>query len=697
MSTNNNSYFAMADIMTIGNLLVDEVEKYYRYLLGSGIYSKMWDSHLNYHGVSPRSNSTSHAMQRGGKNSQLALMKVNHFRNLGQHLLQLTTSQKPVPQPIATNSDAKSQEQVVIAKGILEYYSREKRIDRVLRSAAEHAIVYAEGYVLTEWDASKGDDIGRDEAGVTVKNGDVNVVNILPTDIIKDVTKDSFSELDWIIVRRWKNKFETAARYALNKDDALKGNTEGDDVVAAILAADTKSVFDRTRLSMVSATFRTGIVETSGEIPIYEFYHKKSNALPNGRKVVFIQDGTILYDGPLGVNGIPVRRICPGDLIGSPYGYTPMYDLLVIQEAIDALYSAVVTNQITFGVQLIMAMKGSDIDFKQLSRGLSFIEYATPDNKPEALNLTHTPAEIFKFIEQLERTMETLSGVNATVRGNPESSLKSGAALALVQSQAIQFTSGLQQGNSQLIEDVYTDMLNCFKAYANDDRTITIIGKYNRAMVKSFNKDAISNVNRVVVESGSAISQTVGGRTQIAQDLLKSGLIKKPEEYMAVINTGKLDPMLEGDLAELINIKAENEALADGQQIDALAVDPHSLHIREHRAVIASPEARNNPAIVDAMNMHITQHVMHLSDPALANLLIVLGETPLQMAMMPPNQAAGGTPPAHGGGGLANDPKTSGDPNLAKIQTGDTAKYPTNPQTNQKWNPEDGGVPDNAE
>jgi hypothetical protein len=71
-----------------------------------------------------------------------------------------------------------------------------------------------------------------------------------------------------------------------------------------------------------------------------------------------------------------VRRITPGDLIGTSFGYTPMFDILVIQEAIDALYSAVATNQLTFGVQLIMAMKGSDIDFKQLAKGLSFIEYS---------------------------------------------------------------------------------------------------------------------------------------------------------------------------------------------------------------------------------------------------------------------------------------------------------------------------------
>ncbi len=683
MSDNESGYFAKKSIDDIGKLLVAEVERHYRFVLGSGMYTRLWDCHLNYHGVSPRANSTAHAISRGGKNNQLAMMKVNHFRNLGQHMLQLTTSQKPVPQPIATNSDSKSQEQVIIAKGILEYYSREKRIDRILRTAAEHAIVYSEGYVLIEWNAKAGDPVGdaQDGKGV-IKQGDINVVNIMPVDVIKESSKDSFSELDYIIVRRWKNKYEVAAKYALNPDDAVNGNISSDPIVSSILSADTKSVFDRTRLSLISGAYRTGILEQSTDIPVYEFYHKKSDAIPNGRKVVFIQDGTVLYDGPLGVNGIPVRRIAPGDLIGSPYGYTPMFDLLVIQEAIDALYSAVVTNQITFGVQIIMAMKGSDIDFKQLSRGLSFIEYATPENKPEALNLTHTPAEIFAFIKQLENTMETLSGVNSTVRGNPETSLKSGSALALVQSQAIQFSSGLQQSYAQLVEDVYTDMLNCFKAFANDERTITIVGKYNRSMVKSFNKDSIGNINRVVVESGSAISQTAGGRLQIAQDLLNSKLIKRPEEYLAVISTGKLDPMLESDLADLINIKAENESMADGMPVYAIPIDAHSLHIREHRCVMASPESRNNPAVLQVMTDHIMQHVQFLADPMLANLLLVIGETPISQPVQMPGQAPNqGTPPNMN---IMKPPDMGGDAKMPGM--------PTNPASGKKWDPETGGL-----
>ena len=116
----------------------------------------------------------------------------------------------------------------------------------------------------------------------------------------------------------------------------------------------------------------------SDDIAVYHFWHKKTPSCPNGRYAIFLENGNVLYDGEMPYQDIPVRRITPGNITGTSFGYSPMFDLLVLQEAIDALYSAVATNQMTFGVQLIMAMKGSDIDFKQLARGLSFIEYANP-------------------------------------------------------------------------------------------------------------------------------------------------------------------------------------------------------------------------------------------------------------------------------------------------------------------------------
>lgn len=688
-------YFAELNTKAIGKELKDRYERYFNFLASSGILNRMQYAHLHYHGMSPTSNASSHQIAPGGKQSQLAMMKVNHLRNLAQHLLQLTTSQKPAPQPIATNSDAKSQKQVTVAKGVLEYYGRELRIDELLDHAAEHAIVLSEGFIKTEWDTKAGTSLGFDEFGNEKFTGDVKCNVVLPTDVIRDPNKNNWDEIDWCIVRNWISKWEIVSQYGKKIPDS--GSDTGfvyadDPITTAILAAQSRTTYDRTRISLISGFYRSSVYGESDDIAVYEFFHKKGPTHPDGRYVIFLQDGTVLFDGPLPYKEIPVRRICPGELIGSPYGYTPIFDLLVLQQAIDALYSAIVTNQMTFGVQVIMAMKGSNLDFKALARGLSFLEYASPENKPEPMNFTKTAPEIFSFIGQLEKAMETISGVNSVVRGNPEASLKSGSALALVQAQAIQFSSGLMRSYAHLVEDVYTDILNILKEYSKDAKMVTIVGKFNRSMMLEFQGEDISDINRVVVQSGNALEQTLPGRISIAQDLIQNKMITKPEEYLAVINTGRLDPMVEGDNSELMLIRSENEAMAAGQSVFTTPVDEHALHIKEHRCVLSTPEARENPQLIALVSQHMQEHVQALADPAMAQLLTILGQTPLMAAMMPePGQgyAPGATPgpnnqhaPSSASGKPPENPQNP-QPKQPEL--------PKNPSTGEKWDPKTGG------
>ena len=150
----------------------------------------------------------------------------------------------------------------------------------------------------------------------------------------------------------------------------------------------------------------------------------------------------MLYDGPLPYREIPLYSIAVDDQIGTGYGYTPAFDLIPLQESIDRLYTTILTNQSAFGVQNIVVSKDADVDAQNLAGGLRVLK-KNPNTEIEPLNLTSTPAEIFEFLKMLVGDMETLSGVNSVVRGNPEASLKSGAALAMIASQAIQFVLSL--------------------------------------------------------------------------------------------------------------------------------------------------------------------------------------------------------------------------------------------------------------
>lgn len=674
----NNEYFAKLPTDRVGGEIKNQIDKFYDFMNGSGIFKRQYKASMHYFGVSPSSNNSTESVRPGGKNGQLALVKINHLRNLAQHLIQLTTSQKPSPDPIATNTDAKSQQQCTLARGVLDYYSREKRVDRVLRKAAEYAVVGGDGFVLTTWQSDAVQQIGTAETSST---GDVTIRALMSSEVIRDPSKQSFESLDWVITREWSSKFVMADKWAPVTRDENTGEEQFSPIRERILGSRTRLEYDRTRMTMMNWMFNSNLFGQSDDIAIYTFWHKKSPSVPEGRMVICLEDGTVLEDIPLPYATVPVRRIAPADIADSPFGYTAIFDLLVIQEVIDSLYSAVATNQMTFGVQLIMAMKGADLDFKQLARGLSFIEYGDPMGKPEALNLTHTPAEVFKFIEQLEKAMETISGVNAIVRGTVPNNDMSGSAMALVQSQAISFSSGLQQSYAHLVEDTFTDILGIIKNYVTDEKVITIVGKYNRSMLVSFQGSQIENVNRVVVQAESALAQTSAGRREMAQDLIKSGLIRKPEEYISVVKTGNLDPLLEGENSELILIRSENENMSNGQPTFAVPTDEHALHIKEHRCVLSTPESRQNPEILRVITDHIAQHVSFLADPGLTNLLLVLGQQPLATAAMPdvgqgyaPGMGPGSAPPG-------NTPK--------KDDAG--PRMPKNPATGQKWNPQDGG------
>jgi hypothetical protein len=386
--------------------------------------------------------------------------------------------------------------------------------------------------------------------------------------------------------------------------------------------------------------------DSTDDIFIYEFFHKKTNSVKEGRYILYINDDIVIMDQGLPYRDIPIYRVSAGEILGTPYAYTPMFDLYPLQEAINSTYSTILTNQNATGVTNFYVPRGADIVINSLAGGLNVIE---ANAKPEALNLTNTPKEIFEFLQLLIASQETLSGISSVTRGNPEASLRSGSALALVQAMSLQFISGLQASYIKLIEDTGTSLINMLKDYAKSPKLIALVGKYNRTFLKEFTGEDLDAINRVIVDVGNPLSRSLAGRVQMAEQMMQMGVIKNPQQYFQVLNTGRLDALFEGDMSNLLNIKKENEALMTGESVRALDTDSHRLHILEHRSVLDDPELRKDPQIVAAVKEHIQEHVylLRIIDP---DLLTLLGEQPLT----PLDQISNGGP--------VNIPENQGSP-----------------------------------
>lgn len=596
------------------------------------LLKKLWCA---YYGLNPGMNGgDSHEVKFVGEQGELTYINVNHFRNLAQHMNIMITASRPTMEAQAINTDYKSLAQATLANGILQYYMRQKKLEDCIKRAVEMSIVLGSSYIKLEWNATDGELYEIDaESQESTYEGDLEFTNLSPFDVIFDGTKESWKH-DWMMVRTWKNKYSLMAKYPEYADKIKMLQTKSDQSV-----------------------YRFGLFsnDETDDIPVYEFFHKKTEALPEGRYLLYLSPEVVLLDTKLPYRQIPIFRIVPNEILGTPYGYTPLMDLYPIQEAINTTYSNILSNQNAFGVQNIFVKRGSDIALSSIAGGLNIME---GNEAPEAVNLTQTPEEIFKFLDMLIKSAEVISGVNSVARGAPEASLKSGTALALVQSMALQFISGLQQSYVQLVEDVGTSLINILQDFAATPRVVAIVGKNNKPYLKEFTSDEISNISRVIVTLANPMSKSTAGKIQMAEQLLQMGLLTTPEQYFQVLNTGSLDAATEGTTSQLLLIKKENEKMLEGNVPLVSPLDQHQLHIKEHNAnVLNDPDLREDPNLVRTVMEHIQQHMDALrnTDP---QLLMVIGQQPLPpmpgimngMPMDGQPQEEGAPPPGAEGG-----------------------------------------------
>jgi len=653
----SNAYFASKPTLELLADLKEKTKKYYTYKEKTGDakkWRKSFDLYYGYHVDEGDNTQISHV----GDDDELTAYGINHYRNLVKHVLALTCSQKPKFDFRAKNTDSKSLQQGKLANNVIDSYLVEKRMGRHMKQAAERSLVFKEGFVYQQWDTSLGRQLMAEpvfeEDGITPKldeekkpvkkiryEGDPSMISKSPWDVIRDVNLRDWAKCNWVIVKEYENKYDLAARYPDKADEILSlGDTDED------------KEFNISR--KMSRLFNEN---DSDIIPCYHFYHLPSAAVPSGRFTKYLTAKLDLYDGAYpyinesGNNMLPVHRITPGEMFDTTDGYTEFNDIMVLQQVVNVLMSTAFTNEQAFGVQAIWMPDGCNLAAEQVGKGMMVLKGGAPGSEPKAIQLTATPAEIFKNAQYVESAMEKLSGINSVVRGDPESSLKSGAALGRMQAMAIQYSSNFQQSWAELQEDSGTFLLRMLQSFANTKRIGALAGKSNRGSMTAWTGKDLDMIDRLVCDLGNPMASTLAGRMDQADKWLDKGLIKDPSQYIQAVETGSIEPMTESPMSRLELIRKENEMLMDGRKPFAMVGDSHIQHAQEHRVILDDPEIRaaaiNGDQTAIQIVQNTTNHIMEHSN--LQNTqdpfwFVVSGEQP------PPPPMQGPPPPEAGPG-----------------------------------------------
>lgn len=613
-----DTYWAQKQGIEIAAEIFNRVEEYKKYVEASGMLTELRKSYSTYYGQTYIEN----------VDQSLKAIYINHYGNLIRHILVMVTQQRPAWEPKAINTDLESQATTTLASGLLDFFMREKQIEKKLNESVEKALFLKEGWFSIDWNATSGKVYGvNPESGEPIYEGDVEINTHTILDVVRDFRRRDMKH-QWYIVRKFKNKWDLAAKYPekASKIQQIKPDNR----------------FDLAYELNITKFAGKGL-DTSGDlIATYTLYHDKSEAMPDGRMVEIADNDVILFDGPLPYKKPYIFPITACNYFENAFGHSYTMDMLPINDALNMTYSSILTNQAANAVQNFQVPKGAAPRVTAVMDGMNVWEYDPKAGKIEAMNLLQTAPEVFKFADMLLNQEQLISGVPDISRGVAPPTM-SGTAMALLQQQAIQFSSGIQLSYILALEQLGTSLIELLQTFAVVPRIAMIAGKMKKSYIKEFTGKDLDGISKVIVDSANPLTKTGAGRVEIANNLLQTGLITTPEQYLGVLTTGNLEPLTEYDNSQRLFIRQENEDLMEGKGAHALLTDNHALHVLEHACVLNSSEARRNPKIVQDALAHMQEHIDLRKNmpPELAQLLKqppIDMAAPMQPAPQPTNE-----------------------------------------------------------
>ncbi len=558
---------------------------------------------------------------RAGEQGENVEVRVNWYRAHINAKHQIIVAPKLTWGAQAVNTDARSLADASRAASILEYMWKTASFEEKSVAAELGAILDGEEFLFTLFNAKGGKEQSYDEeSGEITYEGDIDCVSVPSWNVMRDDTARSWDESAWrsavVDVSRW----QLIAQYPDSKDEIMAAPA------ATMIRAGSDGRF-------VTA-------QASDRVTCHYFFHDKRPELPLGLQAFALSPDCVLEFAALEkcYQTRNITRFAAGDLKGTPYAYSSAWDAMAPQDLATDIQGSLATNIVTFGKQMISSESDADLPIDQLGQGPAVIYRPKGSPPPVALQLASSPPEAFKHLDAIRADQRLILGLNDMAMGEPPQGPPNAQAWALLSTANITNNSGEQRNFVSAVRNVGRSILAIVKEKYSTKRKALIVGLHGAKVPKQEMYDAtdFAGVDDVMVSIDNPLMQNAAGRLQIATMYIDRGFVSVPEQLEQLITTGSAEPLTQALRDEMIYIAEENEELLKSVNLPVMITDSHQMHIREHKAVTYSAEARSNPGIIEAANAHIQQHIqMGLdTDP---RILAMLG----QAAPQPPAPVEG--------------------------------------------------------
>lgn len=575
-----------------------------------------------------------------GEEGELVRMLVPEARSLVRQLVTLVTKQQLSFKAMAEKSGSDVVMEKRLGDAVARMTTDDQELDTKGEILTENAFISGMSFLKATWRTDKGE-VWSGTQNSLVYTGKVEISHESVETVLWNWRIKSWEDQPWVEVRTQKNRWDLIAQFPKLRE--------------AILAL-PPSLGGRMTGLEAETVFDEDLVDT------YELYARPTPALPQGRMTFYSDEKTIYFDGVNGYGTIPVEPMIPERIGDFMLGYPIFSNLLPCQEMLDHSLSAIATNQSAHAVQNVAIPRGAGVSWEELA-GMNWFTY-TPQNvpgggKPEALQLTQSSPETFKFAELVKDHMQNLSNITAALRGQPPAGVTSGRAIATLVANAIEFMDSTSKAYQGTMERTMMHGVNAFRRCAKVPRMVQIAGPSLQSYSKEFIGSDLDPIKQIKLSRSNPMLATIGGRTDLAEMMAEKGWVKNIQHFMSILNgDDPVETMFETELSEEDLMRTENEWLMEGRPVLTLSSDKHPMHIRKHMGLLNDPNVRANNARVKEILEHCMDHYQKAKtvDPMFM-AMVATGQMPA--GGPPPPPGAGGPP---GPGGPGGPPSGPGEP-----------------------------------
>jgi len=649
-------YFAAeTDSEKLGQNVVKQVNRFYDYARGSeGWYRRelAWRFYYGYGKYGCRHESS--AIGDGGERGELSIFKSNVLRTYARQWVNLMVAIKPTVVAMVNDTEPLTTLQADVARKWTQHASQRPDTMEILREAVEGACVQADTYTRVYWDNYAGLPAGMLDNSEIVYKGKLRRRVYAAHDVARPVWLP-YADQQWRVLRTPINKYDAVAIWAANNPELEKN----------ILAQPDIAYRNDTRHLM-------GEDIPTDYIWLNEFFHEWTPAVPGGVYLPFCQDGTPLTPAsPLIGGRTHIHRMLIDQVLGTGEAYTQMFDMTALQEGLDTLNSAIMTNQEISVIGAIARTPRTRMIGSEYG-GMSTYVADTAEDFPKVLQLAQTPAESFTFREVLMEDLQRISTLNDAAVGNPGKNVRSASQQAQMRASVYEANSGPAHNLRQFVLGLMQSDLQLSHIHGEQEEMQRVLGTdlYNQVAMAGF--DEVFAFDRISLEYNNQLSSDIMGRLMLADAMKQAQGGISPQQFWNVQETGNLEGARRPATALPFALEQKIELIRQGIPVPVQDDDQHAETIARLTTFIAETPDTNAKQLAQQIKLeHVARwEMLSIQRPS---LLIATGQQPLPvpppMPMMEgPGPVSAGKPPGPAPAPKGADARSPAPPVTAPIQ-----------------------------